>query len=153
MAFQTASATVTFENSKGLPLAGGDVWAVAPGGNWTQIGTTGPTGAVSAELVPGSTYEFVMDYGGARQSKSVVIDADGISVDFQTYRVEVRGQVTNADGANTPVLTGTWWYVATGDGTRSGTPDANGDSITQLLPGTYTFVHVADDGTRHTSRM
>ena len=148
VAFKTASATVTFKNSKGQPLAGGDAWAVAPGGNWIPLGTTGPTGAVSAELAPGS-YEFTMDYGGARQSQSVLVH-DGISVDFQTYRVEVRGQVTNA-GVNTPVLTapGTTWSPDGGWHTI-GTPDTNGDAITQLLPGTYTFVHVADDDTRHT---
>ncbi len=96
------------------------------------------------------TYEFVMVYGGARQSQSVLVDADGISVAFNTYRVEVRGQVTDANGAKTPVLTGTWWYIAPDGGWHNlGTPDAKGDALTQLLPGTYTFVHVAEDGTRH----
>ena len=150
VAFQTASATVTFKNSKGELSADGVVWAVAPDGNWTEIGTTGSTGAVSTELLPGSTYEFVMIYGGARQSQSVVIDAAGTPVAFNTYRVEVRGQVTNPDGTKTPVLTGTWWYIAPDGGWHDlGTPDAQGDAMTQLLPGTYTFVHVADDGTRH----
>ncbi len=53
VAFQTASATVTFKNSKGDLSAGGVVWAVAPDGTWTEIGTTDSTGAVSAELLPG----------------------------------------------------------------------------------------------------
>ena len=149
VAFKTASATVTFKNSKGQPLAGGDAWAVAPAGNWIPLGTTGSTGAVSAELAPGS-YEFTMDYLGARQSQSVLVH-DGISVDFQTYRVEVRGQVTDAAGVKTQVLDGTWWYIAPDGNWRTiGTPDTNGDAITQLLPGMYTFVHVADDDTRHT---
>ncbi len=65
----TCPSTVALTDSTGQPLAGGVVWAVAPDGNWTEIGTTDTTGAVSAELLPGSTYEFVMIYGGARQSQ------------------------------------------------------------------------------------
>ncbi len=106
---------------------------------------------MSAELLPGSTYEFMMVYGGARQSQSVPVDADGTSVAFNTYRVEVRGQETiAAAGTTTSVKTGTWWYIAPDGGWHNlGRPDAQGDAITQLLPGTYTFVHVAEDGTRH----
>ena len=53
VAFQTATATVTFENSKGLPLAGGAVWVVAPDGTWTQIGTTDTTGLCPLNCPPG----------------------------------------------------------------------------------------------------
>ncbi len=75
---------VALTDSTGQPLPGGDVWTVAPDGTWAKIGTTDSTGAVSAELLPGTTYNFVMIYGGARQSQSVLVDADGTSVAFKT---------------------------------------------------------------------
>ena len=67
--FQTAKATVNLIDSKGQPLTEGDAWVQAPGGTWTQIGATGSS--VSVELLPGATYNFTMDYRGARSIQSM----------------------------------------------------------------------------------
>ena len=132
VAFQTASATVTFKNSKGEPRADGDVWTVAPDGTWTEIGTTDSTGPVSTELLHGSTYEFVMIYGGARQSQSVLVDAGGAQVAFQT----ASATVTFKNSKGEPLADGDVWTVAPdGTWTEIGTTDPTGAVSTDCSPG------------------
>ena len=72
---------MTFTNSQGELLAGGEV--AIDHGNWIPLGTTDSTGAVSAELAPGS-YEFTMVYLGARQSQTVEVGDGGAQVAFHT---------------------------------------------------------------------
>ena len=152
VAFKTASATVTFKNSKDQPRADGVVWARGSGRHLDPASAprtpTGPC-PLSCSRVDLRVHD------GLRRCTAEPVGAG-------RRRRHLGGLQHVSGGGPWPGDDRCCWDDDSGpDGhlvvhrTRRGMARSrhdrtrSGDAITQLLPGTYTFVHVADDGTRH----
>ena len=129
--FQTKNYEVRFFDSSNAPISGGVVGYYA--GGWKSFGTTGASGSVFKELLPG-TYSFKMSYAGyTLEEKNVNINTSDFTI-FQTVNVEVK--LVNSDGAG--LEGGTVNYYA-GGWKSFGTTNASGQAFKELLPGTYSF--------------
>jgi Tol biopolymer transport system component len=131
--FQTAEepVTVRLQDSAGNPLAGGLASYYA--GGWHEIGTTGPDGEVSVELLPLS-YTFKIAYRGGAVQKVQNTAADP-NVVFATVPVTVRMQNSSGEG-----LSGGLASYYAGGWHEIGTTGADGNApVIELLPLSYTF--------------
>ncbi len=151
--FQTTDAVVQLKDSAGDLITGPAAGAASYyASGWHAIGTTGNTGQVDVQMLPGS-YSFAMTFNGTReQFNHVAISGPSTDVIFQTTDVVVKLE----DSAGAPLDTGTASYYAGGwhpiGTTTSGQVDV------QMLPGSYSFAmtvngtreqfnHVATSGT------
>lgn len=107
-------------------------------GGWITIGSTSG-GSVSKELLPGS-YPFHMIYHNSTEQVSVTIaggssSGNTQSIDFQTTKVttSLKNHTGSAgiSGSLSQYYTTTWYNI--------GITDASGDTVIELLPGSYYF--------------
>ena len=130
VAFQTVSATVAVTDSAGNPIEG----AVAEykGGGWQPIGSTGPDGSATIELLP-KTIDFRVSLAGVTVTKKQNVGLESVVV-FQT----VAATVVVRDSASNPVAGAVAAYRA-GAWQPIGSTGPDGTVAVELLPKTVQF--------------
>ncbi len=131
--FNTVGVQIKLETSDNLALAGGVVKSHRIG--WKTHGPTSSSGLVEKEMLPG-TYTFRMDYQNGRQQIGGVEIFQNPSVQsFEFNTVTVNTKLISSLGAGldggTPKSHRIGWYTHP--------VTVNGESVREMLPGTYTF--------------
>jgi hypothetical protein len=131
--FQTITATVELKNSLGTAITGGSVRYYAL--SWQTFGTTGTDGKTILEILPG-TYSFEMTYNNGRQTKTNqnITAPNPEPVVFHTTATTLR----LATSTNAPIEGGVARFFAL-SWQNFGTTGADGNTVNELLPGTYSF--------------
>ena len=126
--FQTINVMVELRNSTGTGIEGGE--AAYAAGSWHTIGTTGASGQVQKELMPGS-YKFRVKYEGKSDYITQDIEVNPV-VTFQTINATVKlldSLGAGIEGGEAAYAAGSWMLI--------GTTDENGIVQKELIPGTY----------------
>ena len=96
LTFQTLDVSVPVVDSAGTGIAGVVQNFYGSTGSWVGNRTTGATGVLQYELLPG-TYHFQATYNGGSQQQTLAVDASHTSLTFQTLDVSVP--VVDSQGA------------------------------------------------------
>jgi len=131
--FQTTLVTLNLQDHTGALITGTSGTGGWYSGGWFSMGSTGSTGQVSMELLPGSGYYFNMNYhNGTQQIGSVNVNSGSTwtqSVNFQTALVNIHFQGNTGishSGASIGYYSGGWYTL--------GTTDGNGNASMEMLP-------------------
>ena len=140
--FPTVPLTVTLANGSG-PLAGGSVSVQSAGGSSSNLGTTGSSGSVVAQVLP-AIYNVTMAYAGRSATQTAISVSAPTTVAFGTHTLTVR--LLSAGGA--PLSGGTVSVTPSGGSAFSlGTTGASGSVSASVLDGAYTVAMTYNSST------
>ena len=136
--FQTTLVTLNLLDHTGALITGTSGTGGWYSGGWFTMGSTGSTGQVTMEFLPGSGYYFNMNYhNGIQQIGSLTVNSGSPwtqTINFQTSLINIHFQGNTGiphTGAAIGYYSGGWYTL--------GTTDGSGNVSMEMLPVPYYY--------------